>query len=141
MDIGSAVVLECSVQYSQDFPVMWVKKGDKNLQDFPISNGPGLIVRDSRYSLRHDTGSSSYALQVRRFVYTYSSDVMVYLLTNYLRVQSDLSKVFMKLLEISYVRRSRLKIIFLYILIKDFLFVFVFNMFSTLRTRINYLNR
>ncbi|XP_050717451.1 lachesin-like [Eriocheir sinensis] len=65
VDIGSSVQLECSVQYSQDYPVLWVKRGSGSVQDLPISTGPGLIIRDSRYSLRHDKGSSTYALQIK----------------------------------------------------------------------------
>lgn len=65
VDIGSSMQLECSVQYSQDYPVLWVKRGTGGVQDLPISTGPGLIIRDSRYSLRHDKGSSTYILQIK----------------------------------------------------------------------------
>jgi hypothetical protein len=64
VDIGSSVQLECSVQYSVDYPVLWIKKGSDETQDLPISSGPTLILREPRYSLRHDTGSSTYILQV-----------------------------------------------------------------------------
>ncbi|XP_018016707.1 lachesin-like isoform X2 [Hyalella azteca] len=65
VDIGSSVQLECSVQYSVDYPVLWIKKGSDETQDLPISSGPTLILREPRYSLRHDTGSSTYILQIK----------------------------------------------------------------------------
>ncbi|XP_076066168.1 uncharacterized protein LOC143039805 [Oratosquilla oratoria] len=65
VDIGATVQLECSVQFSQDYPVLWVKRGMEGSQDLPISTGPSLIIRESRYALRHDTGSSSYILQIK----------------------------------------------------------------------------
>ncbi|KAF2354652.1 Immunoglobulin I-set [Trinorchestia longiramus] len=65
VDIGSSVQLECSVQYSLDYPVLWIKRGSDETQDLPISSGPTLILREPRYSLRHDTGSSTYILQIK----------------------------------------------------------------------------
>ncbi|XP_068236551.1 lachesin-like [Palaemon carinicauda] len=65
VDIGSSIQLECSVQYSQDYPVLWVKRGSGSVQDLPISSGPSLILRDSRYALRHDEGSATYILQIK----------------------------------------------------------------------------
>ncbi|KAL7648845.1 UNVERIFIED_CONTAM: hypothetical protein RMT77_000764 [Armadillidium vulgare] len=63
--IGSSVELECSVQFAQDFPVLWVKKGVKGQDDLPISTNSALIIRDSRYSLRYDKGSSTFILQIK----------------------------------------------------------------------------
>jgi len=65
VDIGSSFELQCSVQYAQDYPVLWVKRGSGDTQDLPISTGPTLIVRSSRYALRHDQGSSTYILQIK----------------------------------------------------------------------------
>ncbi|XP_046423848.1 lachesin isoform X1 [Neodiprion pinetum] len=61
-DIGGTVDLQCSVQYAQDFPVLWVKATKDQL---PISTGTTLIIRDSRFSLRYDTASSTYTLQIK----------------------------------------------------------------------------
>ncbi|XP_046743632.1 lachesin isoform X2 [Diprion similis] len=61
-DIGGTVDLQCSVQYAQDFPVLWVKVTKDQL---PISTGTTLIIRDSRFSLRYDTASSTYTLQIK----------------------------------------------------------------------------
>ena len=65
VDIGASVQLDCSVQYSIDFLVLWLKKATADTQDLPISNGPSIIPRELRFSLRHDTGSSTYILRVR----------------------------------------------------------------------------
>ncbi|XP_049838500.1 lachesin [Schistocerca gregaria] len=65
-DIGGTVELECSVQYAQDYPVLWMKV-DRNRQvdPLPISTGSSLIIRDSRFALRYDTASSTYTLQIK----------------------------------------------------------------------------
>lgn len=66
-DIGGTVELECSVQYAQDYPVLWMRIDRSRQSDgLPISTGSTLIIRDSRFSLRYDTASSTYTLQVRR---------------------------------------------------------------------------
>jgi hypothetical protein len=59
------VELECSVQYAQEYPVLWMKV-DRNriTQPLPISTGSSLIIPDGRFSLRYDTASSTYTLQV-----------------------------------------------------------------------------
>lgn len=72
MDIGGTVDLECSVQYAEEYPVLWVKKGTEGTQDLPISTNTALIVRDSRYALRHDRQSSTYILQVNLFIHYFS---------------------------------------------------------------------
>lgn len=58
-DIGGTVELLCSVQYAQDYPVLWMK-GDprSNSYNLPISTGSSLILHDSRFSLRYDTVSN-----------------------------------------------------------------------------------
>jgi hypothetical protein len=61
------VELECSVQYAQDYPVLWMRIDRSRQSDgLPISTGSTLIIRDSRFALRYDTASSTYTLQVRR---------------------------------------------------------------------------
>jgi len=58
--------LVCSVQYAQDYPVLWMRIDRSRQSDgLPISTGSTLIIRDSRFSLRYDTASSTYTLQVR----------------------------------------------------------------------------
>lgn len=62
-DIGGVVELQCSVQYGQDYPVLWMKINGPD--QVPISSQTTLILRDSRFSLRYDTTSSTYALQIK----------------------------------------------------------------------------
>ncbi|PSN51322.1 Lachesin [Blattella germanica] len=65
-DIGGTVELECSVQYAQEYPVLWMRV-DRSRQGegLPISTGSSLIIRDSRFSLRYDLASSTYTLQIK----------------------------------------------------------------------------
>lgn len=55
-DIGGTVQFDCSVQYAQEYPVLWMRK-DSATSDYnlPISTGSSLILHDSRFSLRYDT--------------------------------------------------------------------------------------
>ncbi|XP_043289049.1 lachesin [Venturia canescens] len=62
-DIGGVVDLHCSVQYGQEFPVLWIKGVGSD--QVPISTQTTLILRDSRFSLRYDTTSSTYTLQIK----------------------------------------------------------------------------
>lgn len=65
-DIGGTVELECSVQYAQDYPVLWMRIDRSRQSDgLPISTGSTLIIRDSRFALRYDTASSTYTLQIK----------------------------------------------------------------------------
>jgi len=78
-DIGGTVELVCSVQYAQDYPVLWMRIDRSRQSDgLPISTGSTLIIRDSRFSLRYDTASSTYTLQVRR-PYTAASPLFIYI--------------------------------------------------------------
>ncbi|XP_059480753.1 lachesin isoform X2 [Neocloeon triangulifer] len=63
-DIGGTAELECSVQYAQEYPVLWMKV-DKASDPLPISSGSTLILRDSRFALRFDSASSTYTLQIK----------------------------------------------------------------------------
>jgi len=63
-DIGGVVDLQCSVQYAEDYPVLWVKVSETD-SGLPISSGSSLIVKDSRFALRHDAASSTYTLQIK----------------------------------------------------------------------------
>lgn len=64
-DIGGTVELECSVQYAQDYTVLWLRNDpDKASQSF-LSTGSSLVIRDSRFALRYDPSSSTYTLQIK----------------------------------------------------------------------------
>ncbi|XP_058800796.1 lachesin-like [Phymastichus coffea] len=64
-DIGSTVEFVCSVQYSQDYPVLWIKINKNREDQLPISTNTALIIRDSRFALRSDASSSTYTLQIK----------------------------------------------------------------------------
>ncbi|XP_014233569.1 lachesin-like [Trichogramma pretiosum] len=64
-DIGSTVEFVCSVQYSQDYPVLWIKLTKNREDQLPISTNTALIIRDSRFALRSDSSSSTYTLQIK----------------------------------------------------------------------------
>lgn len=78
---GGTIEMDCSTLYATEYPILWVKlPGDgctdrKNF-DFrssvadtctpvPLSSGSALIVRDNRFSMRYDTASSTYTLQIK----------------------------------------------------------------------------
>ncbi|KAK4878711.1 hypothetical protein RN001_011217 [Aquatica leii] len=65
-DIGGTVELHCSVQYAQEYPVLWMKVDhNSNSYILPISTGSSLILHDSRFALRYDQASSTYTLQIK----------------------------------------------------------------------------
>lgn len=54
-DIGGIAELHCSVQYAQEYPVLWMKVDHNNIgYSVLISTGSSLILHDSRFSLRYD---------------------------------------------------------------------------------------
>ncbi|XP_050358593.1 lachesin [Nymphalis io] len=65
-DIGGQVDLDCSVHYAQDYPVLWLKYDrHKSTESLPLSTNSGLIIRDSRFSLRFDAASATYTLSIK----------------------------------------------------------------------------
>lgn len=65
-DIGETVEFQCSVQYAQEYPVLWTKVNKDNENDpLPLSHGSSLIIRDTRFTLRYDESSSTFILQVK----------------------------------------------------------------------------
>lgn len=64
-DIGGTVELECSVQYAQDYTVLWVKNSRERGDNVFLSTGSSLVIRDSRFALRYDPSSSTYTLQIK----------------------------------------------------------------------------
>lgn len=73
--------MDCSVLYATEYPILWVKlpsdcsaaRETYNLRaqesdsctPVPLSSGSALIVRDNRFSMRYDTASSTYTLQIK----------------------------------------------------------------------------
>ncbi|KAJ0182960.1 hypothetical protein K1T71_000936 [Dendrolimus kikuchii] len=65
-DIGGQVDLDCSVHYAQDFPVIWVKYDRyKTIESIPLSSNAGLIIKDSRFSLRFDDATATFTLSIK----------------------------------------------------------------------------
>ncbi|CAH0404437.1 unnamed protein product [Chilo suppressalis] len=65
-DIGGQVDLDCSVHYSNEYPVIWVKYDRlKTTESIPLSSNAGLIIRDSRFSLRYDDATATYTLSIK----------------------------------------------------------------------------
>ncbi|CAD7013883.1 unnamed protein product [Ceratitis capitata] len=61
-DIGGTVEFDCSVQYASDYQVLWSKT---DVDPVFLSTGSTLVIKDSRFSLRHDPNSSTYKLQIK----------------------------------------------------------------------------
>lgn len=64
-DIGGSVDFSCSVQYSQDYPVVWAKiDKSKITEPVHISHGTTLVLRESRYRIQLNKETSTYTLSV-----------------------------------------------------------------------------
>ncbi|XP_020292615.1 lachesin-like [Pseudomyrmex gracilis] len=65
-DIGETVELQCSVQYASVYPVLWIKINKENKQDqITLAINNGIIIADSRFSIRYDSETSTYHLQIK----------------------------------------------------------------------------
>jgi neuronal growth regulator 1 len=64
-DIGGTIEMKCSVQYSQDYPVVWMKldQVDRN-NDLPITSGTTMILTDPRFNVQLDKSTSTYSLRI-----------------------------------------------------------------------------
>lgn len=57
------------MQYGQEYPVLWIKVNKESGYDqLPLSTNSALIVKDSRFALRYDQASSTYTLQVMKWL-------------------------------------------------------------------------
>jgi hypothetical protein len=56
--------MDCSVLYATEYPVLW-KKQEPGAGPIPLSESSSLIIRDNRFSLRYDTASATYTLQLK----------------------------------------------------------------------------
>merc|ERR1712203_490254 len=60
--------MECSVQYAQDYPVIWMKLDEDDgtgNNDFPITSGTTLILTNERFNIDLDKATSTYRLRIR----------------------------------------------------------------------------
>uniref|UniRef100_A0A1B0CCB4 Putative lachesin n=1 Tax=Lutzomyia longipalpis TaxID=7200 RepID=A0A1B0CCB4_LUTLO len=64
-DIGGTVELQCSVQYAKEYAVVWTKTGRDRSDSVFLSTGSSLVIKDSRFAIRHDISSSTYTLQIK----------------------------------------------------------------------------
>lgn len=64
-DIGETVELECSVQYAQEYPILWLKMNPPPAESTTLSHNKQMILKDSRFSLKHNPGSNTYVLQIK----------------------------------------------------------------------------
>lgn len=62
-DIGGTVELKCAVQFAEEFSVNWVKVGGYGTVF--LSTGSTMVLKDSRFALRHDQASTTYTLQIK----------------------------------------------------------------------------
>eukprot|EP00096_Caligus_rogercresseyi_P014102 TRINITY_DN6634_c0_g1_i1.p1 TRINITY_DN6634_c0_g1~~TRINITY_DN6634_c0_g1_i1.p1 ORF type:complete len:380 (+),score=76.34 TRINITY_DN6634_c0_g1_i1:119-1258(+) len=80
--IGSTIDIHCSVLYATEYPILWLKlpRGEGCINErskdirsqesdsctpIPLSVGAALVLRDNRFSMRYDTASSTYTLQIK----------------------------------------------------------------------------
>merc|ERR1712141_718291 len=67
-DIGATAEMECSVQYAQDYPVIWMKLDEDDgtgNNDLPITSGTTLILTNERFNIDLDKATSTYKLRIR----------------------------------------------------------------------------
>lgn len=63
-DLGGTVELSCSVQYSSEFSVNWLKKGKNPRENIFLSTGTSLVVKDSRFAILQDS-ATTYTVLIR----------------------------------------------------------------------------
>ncbi|GIX96651.1 lachesin [Caerostris extrusa] len=67
VNIGDTVELECTVQYAEDYAVIWLKTNPENPSDqLFISSGTNQIVPGNRYSVRYADGKGTYTLTISK---------------------------------------------------------------------------
>ncbi|KAF8795911.1 Lachesin like protein [Argiope bruennichi] len=67
VNIGDTVELDCSVQYAEDYSVVWLKTNPNIPSDqLFISSGTHQIVPGNRYSVRFDDGTGTYTLAISK---------------------------------------------------------------------------
>ncbi|XP_054712586.1 lachesin-like isoform X2 [Uloborus diversus] len=67
VNIGDTVELECTVQYAQDYSVVWLKTDPENPSDnLFISSGTNQIVPGDRYTVRHDDNTGTFILKISK---------------------------------------------------------------------------
>ena len=61
--------LVCTVQNGHEYPILWMRLESKDSKNtLPISTGPNLLVRDSRFELNFEPEAGSYKLNIKDIV-------------------------------------------------------------------------
>ncbi|KAG8196343.1 hypothetical protein JTE90_013826 [Oedothorax gibbosus] len=67
VNIGDTVQLDCSVQYAEDYSVIWLKTNPDNPSDQTfISSGTNQIVPGDRYGVTFTEATGTYALKINK---------------------------------------------------------------------------
>ncbi|GAB6018807.1 hypothetical protein CHUAL_000468 [Chamberlinius hualienensis] len=82
VDIGETVNLNCSVQFGQDYPVLWVKLEPTSPSGpLTLSINGAMIIREDRFALRYEPSNNTYTLQIKNVqksdVGTYQCQVVI----------------------------------------------------------------
>lgn len=64
-DVGSTVELACSVQYGNEYSVIWMKNGQNRKENIFLSTGTSLVVKESRFALLYDGASATYIVLIK----------------------------------------------------------------------------
>jgi neuronal growth regulator 1 len=64
-DLGATVELACSVQYGQDYAVIWLKRDQNSNDSIYLSTGTSLVVKESRFALLYDGASATYIVLIK----------------------------------------------------------------------------
>ena len=61
----------CTVKNGHEYPILWMRLESKdNKNTLPISTGPNLFIRDSRFNLSHEPEAGTYKLTIKDVVKT-----------------------------------------------------------------------
>lgn len=81
VDVGGIVELACSVQYGNEFSVIWLKQGENKKDHIFLSTGTSLVVKESRFALLYDGASATYTVLIKDLqesdAGTYSCEVVL----------------------------------------------------------------
>lgn len=65
VDVGGTVELACSVQYGNEYSVIWLKTGRNRNDRIFLSTGTSLVVKESRFALLYDGASATYIVLIK----------------------------------------------------------------------------
>jgi neuronal growth regulator 1 len=65
VDVGGTVELACSVQYGNEYSVIWLKTSKNRNDHIFLSTGTSLVVKESRFALLYDGASATYIVLIK----------------------------------------------------------------------------